>query len=130
MSDGAVSGWAPLWPVNGSLLHVRVTASLLGRVGPRACPEFLAAKAHPEVYPRPERYVPRRYHRFETFVLGLVVAAVREVESGRVTAGAGEPWPAVAVRAVAAAEATGAAKGEVHPAARRWATHAACSSAW
>ena len=33
MSDGAVSGWAPLWPVNGSLLHVRVTASLLGRVG-------------------------------------------------------------------------------------------------
>ncbi len=125
MSDGgAVSGWAPLWPVNGSLLHVRVTASLLGRVGPRACPEFLAAKAHPEVYPRPERYVPRRYHRFETFVLGLVVAAVREVESGRVPAGAGEPWPAVAVRAVAAAEATGAAKGEVHPAARRWATHA------
>ena len=68
--------------------------------------------------------MPRRYHRFETFVLGLVVAAVREVESGRVPAGADEAWSAVAVRAVAAAEATGAAKGEVHPAARRWATHA------
>lgn len=123
-SGGAVSGWAPLWPVNGSLLHVRVTASLLGRVGPRACPEFLAAKAHPEVYPRPERFVPRRYHRFETFALGLVVAAVREVDSGRLPAGAGEAWSAVAVRAVAAAETGGAARGEVHPAARRWATYA------
>jgi hypothetical protein len=121
---GAVSGWAPLWPVNGSLLHVRVTASLLGRVVPRACPEFLAAKAHPEVFPRPERYVPRRYHRFETFTLGLVVEAVKLVESGQLRAAADEAWSAVAVRAVAAAELGGAARGEVHPAARRWATYA------
>jgi hypothetical protein len=41
-----------------------------------------------------------------------------------VPTGTDEPWSAVAVRAVAAAEAAGGAKGEVHPAARRWATHA------
>lgn len=119
-----MSGWSPSWPLNGSLLHVRITASLLGKAGSRACPEFMAGKTHPQVWPRLDRYVPRRYQRFATFPLGLVITALREVEAGRVDVAADQPWHQVALRAVAAAEATGKVRGDVHPAARRWALHA------
>ncbi|TAK69440.1 MAG: hypothetical protein EPO13_06015 [Actinomycetota bacterium] len=120
----AANAWTPPWDYDGNLDHVRVSASLLGEVGPGSCAEYLAGKAHPQVWPRRAEWVPRRQPRWESFPLGLVVAAVRSVESGGVPAAADEPWSAIADRAVAAAVAGDDVRLEVHPAMQRWAEHA------
>jgi hypothetical protein len=118
-----VTAWAPTWPYQGNMGHLRITASLLGKARPRACPEYLAAKTHPEVWPV-QPWVDRRYSRYDTFPLGMVLEAVRLVESGDVSSAAEEPWSSIALRAVDASVVAGVANGDVHPAARVWAAHA------
>lgn len=68
--------WEPSWETNGDVLHVRVSASLLGTPVGEACLENLALRTHPEVYPREPAFQPRRYNPYETFGLGIVRDAI------------------------------------------------------
>ena len=69
MTGPVVPDWSPPWPYRGDLDHRRIQASGLGAALDRTCPEQMAAKSRPEVWPD----LPSDYRRepWYTFWLGL-----------------------------------------------------------
>lgn len=69
------------WPgMTGPTDHVRVGTR---SVGEGTCPDYLAAKAHPALWPATR--VRTRRERLDTFPLGILNAALDEVERNSAT---------------------------------------------
>ena len=95
------------WPgMTGPTDHVRVGTR---SVGEGTCPDFLAAKAHPALWPA-ER-VRARKEKLDTFPLGVLNAALNEVEINGAT---------VAQAIDRAVEETEQEGKRVHPAVLTW----------
>jgi hypothetical protein len=70
------------WPgMTGPTDHVRVGTRF---VGEGTCPDYLAAKAHPALWPATR--VRTRRERLDTFPLGILIAALDEIGRNCATA--------------------------------------------
>jgi len=100
------------WPIpdgmHGDPTVVRVSASMLDRMD-RRCPSFVAAKAHPAVWPD---VFDRRDSPIESFPLGLVMDALDRIELG-------DEAPRDAIEAVLRDS-----QKVIHPLLIRWMHHA------